>query len=164
MTETTTYRRATVADILTVCELGQILNDVHHRARPDIYTASTLDLARDQPYWLPVLEAENQATFLAEQGGVAVGFISAHVMQPTSPVFQPTTFCRIGTVGVAEAYRGQGIGRALMRLAETWAAEHGAADLRLAVWTFNESAIALYQELGFEVRAFEMGKAVVLAH
>lgn len=61
------YRRATVGDILAVCELGQILNRVHHLARPDINTDATLEFARDEALWLPCLQAENQATFLANR-------------------------------------------------------------------------------------------------
>jgi ribosomal protein S18 acetylase RimI-like enzyme len=152
------YRRATVGDILAVCELGQILNRVHHLARPDIYTDATLEFARDEALWLPCLQAKNQATFLAERRSTAVGFVTVQVAQPTSALMQPLTFGRIGSVGVIEELRGLGAGRALMRLAESWAYEQGAADMRLAVWTFNESAIRLYEELGYEVRAFEMGK------
>ncbi|HCN87667.1 MAG TPA: GNAT family N-acetyltransferase, partial [Oxalobacteraceae bacterium] len=31
---------------------------------------------------------------------------------------------------------------------------------RLSVWMFNEAAIGLYKELGYEVRVFEMGKRI----
>ncbi|OTP76485.1 hypothetical protein PAMC26577_10475 [Caballeronia sordidicola] len=47
-----------------------------------------------------------------------------------------------------------------MKIAEGWALEHGAADMRLAVWEFNQQAVDFYQELGYEIRAFEMGKRV----
>jgi ribosomal protein S18 acetylase RimI-like enzyme len=30
--------------------------------------------------------------------------------------------------------------------------------MRLTVWAFNEQAAGLYKELGYELRAFEMGK------
>lgn len=45
-----------------------------------------------------------------------------------------------------------------MALAERWAIRQGARDLRLTVWAFNEPAQRLYEELGYEKRAFEMGK------
>jgi ribosomal protein S18 acetylase RimI-like enzyme len=45
-----------------------------------------------------------------------------------------------------------------MQCAQTWAIEQNAVDLRLTVWAFNASARRLYEELGYEVRAFEMGK------
>lgn len=61
-------------------------------------------------------------------------------------------------MAVREGQQGRGIGRTLMRLAESWGIEQGATDIRLAVWTFNESATRLYEEPGYEVRAFEMEK------
>jgi ribosomal protein S18 acetylase RimI-like enzyme len=45
-----------------------------------------------------------------------------------------------------------------MAQAQAWALDQGAADLRLTVWGFNAPAQRLYEELGFEMRAFEMGK------
>ncbi|HYS65198.1 MAG TPA: GNAT family N-acetyltransferase, partial [Paraburkholderia sp.] len=65
MTEPISYRRATIDDILTVCELGQILNSVHHQARPDIYADATTEFARDKPHWLSTVQGDNRAMFLA---------------------------------------------------------------------------------------------------
>ncbi|WP_243672420.1 GNAT family N-acetyltransferase [Paraburkholderia kirstenboschensis] len=50
-----------------------------------------------------------------------------------------------------------------MKLAEQWARENGANDVRLTVWAFNEQAVGLYRELGYELRAFEMGKQLPIA-
>lgn len=158
MTEPISYRRATIDDILTVCELGQILNMVHHSARPDIYANATAEFARDKSHWLASLTGEDRAMFLAEHGGTAIGFITVQVMRPTSPLLQPSIFGRIGSIAVLEQLRGHGVGRALMRLAEEWARKNGAGDMRLTVWAFNEQAVGLYQELGYDLRAFEMGK------
>ena len=47
-----------------------------------------------------------------------------------------------------------------MQLAEEWAAGRGAIDVRLNVWAFNQSALALYKELGYEVRSLFLGKAL----
>lgn len=153
-----TYRQATVADLLVICELGQQLASLHHRARPDIYVQATPEFERDRAHWLPSVRDKDRATFLAELDDVAVGFVTVQIAEPTSPLFQPWRFCRIGSVGVVEACRGRGIGRALMQRAQCWAIEQGATDMRLTVWTFNEAAIRLYEELGYEARAIEMGK------
>jgi ribosomal protein S18 acetylase RimI-like enzyme len=45
-----------------------------------------------------------------------------------------------------------------MSAIESWARENGAQDLRLNVWHFNQRAVKLYEELGFEMRAHTMGK------
>jgi GNAT superfamily N-acetyltransferase len=160
MTEPITYRRATIDDVLTVCELGQILNATHHQGRPDIFVDATSEFARDIKHWLPNLQKEDRAIFLAEQGSMTIGFITVQVIQPTSPLWQPLIVGRIGSVGVLERYQGHGVGTRLMGVAEEWARKNGAADMRLAVWAFNQGAIHLYQELGYELRAFELGKPV----
>jgi ribosomal protein S18 acetylase RimI-like enzyme len=163
MTEPISYRRANVDDVLTVCELGQTLNAVHHQARPDIYVDATTDVARDKPHWLSSLQGEDRAGFLAEEGSTAVGFITVQVVQPVSPLLQRVAVGRIGSVAVLEHFRGRGIGRMLMKLAEEWARQNGAKDMRLTVWAFNEQAAGLYKELGYELRAFEMGKQLPTA-
>src|SRR5258708_13422856 len=86
MNESITYRQATVADVSNICELAQPLAGIHHRARPDIYTDSTQDFARHEAHWLPRLQAENRATFLASQGSVAVGFTPASLPHAPSPL------------------------------------------------------------------------------
>ncbi|MFM0491050.1 GNAT family N-acetyltransferase [Paraburkholderia graminis] len=87
-----------------------------------------------------------------------MGFITVQVIQPVSSLLQPLTVGRIGSVAVSERLRGRGVGKTLMQLAEQWARENGANDMRLTVWAFNEKAVDVYRELGYEIRAFEMGK------
>ena len=48
------------------------------------------------------------------------------------------------------------MGRGLIQLVQKWAIARGAEDIRLAVWAFNTHATRLYEELGFETRAWEM--------
>jgi ribosomal protein S18 acetylase RimI-like enzyme len=152
-----TYRAATEDDVLTICELGQLLNAVHHAARPDIYASATLDFSRDLPHWLGFFERPGQVVFLAQVRGQAVGFITASLSSAAGPLMQPLDFVRIGSVCVAESFWGKGIGRGLMQQVKAWAVECGAKDLRLTVWDFNTPAQRLYAELGFETRAIEMG-------
>jgi ribosomal protein S18 acetylase RimI-like enzyme len=160
MTHPISYRRATVEDVLAICELGQILNASHHLARPDVYADATTKFGRDKSHWLSSLQGEDRAAFIAELGSKAVGFITIQVVKPISPLLQPMVVGRIGSVAVSEQIRGRGVGSSLIKLAEEWARKQGATDVRLAVWEFNEQAVHLYRELGYEIRAFEMGKRI----
>ncbi|MDE1184827.1 GNAT family N-acetyltransferase [Paraburkholderia sp.] len=163
MTEPIRYRRATIDDTLTICELGQILNAIHHHEHPDIFADATTAFDRDKPHWLPSLQEADRATFLAECGSTPVGFITIQVVTLTSPLLQPMVVGRIGSVAVSEHVRGRGVGGTLMTLAEQWALKQGATDIRLGVWAFNDRAIDLYRELGYAIRAFEMGKPLQLS-
>lgn len=51
---------------------------------------------------------------------------------------------------VAEGFRRRGVGRALMVAAEDWARDVGVCKIELHVFPYNEPAIALYEDLGYE--------------
>jgi len=53
-------------------------------------------------------------------------------------------------IGVHEAFRRRGIARETMLLAEDVARSQRAAAIRLNVFAYNESAIRLYDDLGYE--------------
>ena len=92
-----------------------------------------------------------------------IGFISVVLVSEANSLMQAKAFGRIGSVSVTAEYRGKGVGRALVALAEAWATSRGAADMRLQVWAFNERAIALYEELGYSVRSHVLGKQLPTA-
>ncbi len=51
---------------------------------------------------------------------------------------------------VAQGFRRRGVGRALMAAAEDWARGVGVRKIELHVFPYNEPAIALYEDLGYE--------------
>ena len=87
-----------------------------------------------------IVHPERQA-HAAWRDGVLVGFIVLAFQGPFSGYVQ--------LLGVAEAARGQGVGRALMALAERIAFARG-PNLFLCVSGFNTGARRFYARLGFE--------------
>lgn len=61
-------------------------------------------------------------------------------------------------VAVHEEFRGRGIGRATMLLAEDVARSQGARSIRLNVFAYNEPAIRLYDDLGYETASMHKQK------
>ncbi|MBR8827787.1 MAG: GNAT family N-acetyltransferase [Gomphosphaeria aponina SAG 52.96 = DSM 107014] len=59
---------------------------------------------------------------------------------------------------VKKKHRGQGIGKALMQHGENWAKNRGDRQIGLMVFSFNQSAINLYQSLGYETQSLLMIK------
>ncbi|KQQ94937.1 GNAT family N-acetyltransferase [Massilia sp. Leaf139] len=156
---TLSYRRATVEDLPSICELGQVVNRLHHAAWPQLFEPNP-DRDAEQAHWLKSLEGDAAATFLSCDGEIDVGFVTVHVAEERHCLLRPLRFARIGTLCVAEPMRGRGIGRTLMEYAERWAASQGASEIQLEVWTFNQPAERLYEELGYAVRSSTMSKPI----
>jgi ribosomal protein S18 acetylase RimI-like enzyme len=98
--------------------------------------------------------------FVAESSSQLVGFVTVGIATESHSLMQPMRYARVGSVCVLESERGKGVGRGLMSQAESWALEQGSADIRLNVWAFNEAALGLYKELGYEVRSLSLGKVL----
>jgi RimJ/RimL family protein N-acetyltransferase len=79
-------------------------------------------------------------TFVAAVGDELVG--SLHVRRSVHG------FGEIG-MAVARAWRGQGVGTALLEEAIAWARAEGLHKLSLGVFAHNEAAIGLYKKVGF---------------
>ena len=61
-------------------------------------------------------------------------------------------------IEIDERFRGRGLGRATMELAEQQARERGLGRVELNVFGRNEVARSLYRSLGYEESAVWMGK------
>ena len=151
------YREATKTDLPAICMLGEEVNSLHHVAWPHIFASIGLPL-RDLEHWSKSVERENATTLVAVEAGIIAGFVTISVVTETHSLLQPLRYARVGSVGVTASLRGQGIGTKLMALAERWARERGALDLRLNVYTFSEHALQMYKELGYEVLSHSMTK------
>jgi RimJ/RimL family protein N-acetyltransferase len=86
------------------------------------------------------------AVFVAEaEDGTIVGRLSlARDQHPAS-----THVADLGLL-VAREHRRRGVGRELLAQAVAWAREQGVRKLELHVFPYNEAAIALYEQFGFE--------------
>jgi len=90
----------------------------------------------------------NTAYIARDESGQRAGFI--WLIESTSG-FTAAAFAWIMCVYVEAGFRGQGIGRHLMELGETWAEKKGLIDIILNVSNENETAIRLYESMGYKV-------------
>jgi ribosomal protein S18 acetylase RimI-like enzyme len=151
------YRSATSADLLSLCALGEEVNLIHHAAWPEVFAPPGMPEG-NRDHWARSVGKDDATTIVAEEDDSLVGFITVSVATESHTLLQPIRYAKVGSVGVTVARRGKGIGPKLMELAEEWAIEHGAVEVRLTVWAFNETALRMYAELGYETRSKNLGK------
>ena len=130
-------RLATDADLPAVCQLAEDLASLHHEAWPTVFAPAS-GSARDEWHWRESLFGVDRIGLVAELESAVVGFTTLACHTERHSLFQPVRIVKVNSVCVVERMRGEGIGRALMNRAELWAAEQGAAELRLVVWAFNK--------------------------
>jgi RimJ/RimL family protein N-acetyltransferase len=96
------------------------------------------DLRRQR--FLDGLQSDEAHRFVAEVEGEIIGDLAVF-RRGTGPA----------TIGmhVAAAWRGKGVGTALMNACVGWAREAGVHKLSLQVFPWNDAAIALYRKFGF---------------
>ena len=82
----------------------------------------------------------NAATLLAEVDGLLVGSLGVQVRRGIA---------ELGMM-VDSAWRGRGVGSALMEECVAFASKHAAHKLTLEVWPHNTGALGLYRKFGFE--------------
>lgn len=151
------YREALPEDLPAICRLGEEVNTLHHDAWPHIFAASA-DPMQHAAHWQQSIGGVKSTTFVCEETGRLVGFVTVFIAHDASPLVHPTPYARVGSISVTRDRQRAGIGKALMQHAEAWARQRGVTDLRLHVWDFNRNAMALYAALGYDVRSHVLGK------
>lgn len=95
----------------------------------------------------------------AEAGAKIVADVRAEVKNiPGIPLIHPSTALHVDEIVVGREYRRLGVARTHMAEIEKVAQKKGISQVTLNVWEFNDSAKALYEELGYAVQRSIMKK------
>jgi GNAT superfamily N-acetyltransferase len=132
MTHSLHTRIATAADAAALAELNALFNGV--RATAEQIAAQ---LAR---------AAGVEAALLGELDGIAAGFACVRI---TPCVCYAEPAAELTELFVVEAWRGRGLGRALILHAEQLARQRGAEALLVLTGKDNAPAQRLYRAMGF---------------
>jgi len=96
---------------------------------------------------------DGQFLFTVVADGEDAGWLWIGPMQDASNWY-------VWDVAVHEAFRGRGLGRAAMQLAEDFARSQGATSMRLNVFAYNDPAVRLYESLGYATASMHMHKVL----
>ena len=98
----------------------------------------------------------DRAFFVAVAAGQIVGLVS--VWEQAHFIGQLDAY--VGELVVAPDWAGRGMGRQLMRAAETWAADRGLSFISLDTGAANTPARTLYTSLGFTLESVRLTKPI----
>jgi GNAT superfamily N-acetyltransferase len=140
------YRDEDRASLLEcISELQDAERALDNRLRPgrniaSDYLAAMLDECRQ---WAGQI-------FMLEVDGAVAGFTTVYSHVPFDRLDEPPgDYAIVAELLVRPAYRRRGYARALLAHAERYAADQGAAELRIGVLSDNTAARALYLDYGF---------------
>jgi RimJ/RimL family protein N-acetyltransferase len=142
-----TIRAARPEDAATLVALGATVG-----REPEAWLLNTdgwRSVTEERRYLRALKRHPDAAVFVAEDDGALVGRLSL--------ARDPHTASRhVADLGlmVAVNHRRRGIGRALLDQAVEWARDAGVRKLELHVFPWNEPAIKLYEQFGFEREGF----------
>lgn len=120
-------RKATLEDLPTLLELEKVC----FRTNP---------YRQEQIEWF--LSTRKAVTFLSIREDRAVGSVMMSIGGSQGKVV---------SIGVHPDWRGKGVAKELMKVADKWFTDFGVTEIGLEVSVQNPEAIRLYSSLGFEV-------------
>ena len=142
-------RRAIPSDIPAINNLLRQVLEVHADGRPDIFKRGTAKYSDEKLQTM--LYNQSAPIFVAiDEYDTVVGYaFCQYRMIKDSAFIHDIKYCYIDDICVDKNVRRKGIGTLLYQHVKTQAKADGYDEIRLNVWSLNESAIHFYQKLGF---------------
>jgi GNAT superfamily N-acetyltransferase len=142
-------RQASLRDYEELCALFDELDEIHRRARPDMFQPFPPPArTREQvAHWL----AQPESTVLVAQG--EQGVVGLAVLLTRAPSgfagAVPRKVIEVDNLVVRADQRGRRVGRRLLAAAVEWSRQRRATHVEVAVHDFNRDAQRFYENFGF---------------
>lgn len=158
MTNGTTIRRATDADLAAVGRMGALLLRVHYEFDRDRFMRPGADAEHGYARFLgSQLGARDALVLVAERDAHIVGYLYAAIEPPSWKELRERAGF-VHDVFVDEGHRSAGIADALMKAAFDWMRERGVPRVLLGTAASNAPAHRVFERLGFRNTMIEMTK------
>lgn len=149
-------RRAEAKDIERVLELLVQVDMVHHEGRPDLFKGpATKYNAKELAV---IFENEKTPVFVCvnDRGEIMGHAFCMHKQVVGDSVLTDVKTLYIDDICVDEAYRGEGVGKALYEYVLAYARQHGFYNVTLNVWSCNPGAMKFYERMGLKPQKIGM--------
>lgn len=136
-----------------ILQLSARLSDIpflEHR-HPEQMQQKQLEMAQAS------IDENSDNIFVADEEGVFLGYIECRIEED---YFSKEKQVYISAIVVTPEGEGKGVGRQLMRFAETWAKEKGIKVLVLEVFSENQRAVQFYEHIGYLQEIVKMTKVI----
>ncbi|MEK4198402.1 GNAT family N-acetyltransferase [Cytobacillus sp. FSL K6-0265] len=136
-----------------ILQLSARLSDIpflEHR-HPEQMQQKQLEMAQAS------IDENSDNIFVADEEGVFLGYIECRIEED---YFSKEKQVYISAIVVTAEGEGKGVGRQLMRFAETWAKEKGIKVLVLEVFSENQRAVQFYEHIGYSQEIVKMTKVI----
>jgi GNAT superfamily N-acetyltransferase len=142
-------RAATPADLDTIVTLNLQVQQLHVEAEPARFVTPTRAAVR--AWYETTLAAPTWHAAVADVDRQVRGYVLFEdVDRQSTPFTAASRLLYVHQLGVDEAARRRGVGRALLEHVDTVARDVGAAQVALDTWSFNAPAQAFFASCGFE--------------
>ncbi|HEY33634.1 MAG TPA: GNAT family N-acetyltransferase [Dehalococcoidia bacterium] len=153
-------RNAEEKDYEGITQIFDEIDLLHIKALPHIFTKAD-EPPRNKEHISNILRGGNSAIFLAESDNQIVGLIEIEIRQtPSFPLMVKRRYVYVSSIAVTAAFRGYGIGKALMTKVEQWARDKNVSQIEFNVWDFNQDALMFFQRLGYTSSRRNMFKEI----
>ena len=145
------FRIANEADLEAVNRLARQVHELHVQWRPDLFRSVEYPIPQEEFSGL----LEEQRLLLAQQDGAVIAYAVFAMQRLDVPKLVPHKTLKLDEICVDEAYRRQGIAKALLHELMQRGREQGCTDLRLTCDPHNAAGIAFYESLGMKPKVIQ---------
>lgn len=151
-------RIANIADLQAVQQLNHelFMHDQEWFNDLDVSWPFSIEGAK---YFESLLRQDEGVCFIAEIDASSVGYLVAGKIK-SNPVFNSSKRLELENMLVQEKYRGHGIGGKLLEALNSYAKEHGVAELIVTAFAPNKQAISFYKKSGFSEYSLNLIKKI----
>lgn len=141
-------RPATTSDAPAISRLWEKLVAYHQALDPSMPAAAPDGAARYSRRLIDRLGDSHTCVLVAEADGQVVGYVLGVVVDLLPEMFEQQAGGFLADIFVEEAYRGRGVGRALVQALEDWFRDKGLRHFEWHVAARNKSALAFWEAVG----------------